>query len=138
MLTRTVCLAAAKEQERLGHLMDQVPVDRRRRSVETPFDRRSEVVGHRIVMAPHLWRLSCWTQGTCECGETTVSRLDGIVEAWARYHKLEVQLPNWKRIPKWKPVATDDVGMRGVAADRLEDALRHVGTAIEPLEHGIA
>jgi hypothetical protein len=57
----------------------------RRRSNE----RREYLAQHHITVG-RVAGSGGWMGGVCSCGEHTLSRLEGLIESWARWHRGEV------------------------------------------------
>lgn len=57
----------------------------RRRGME----RREYVPQHHITVG-RVAGSGGWLGGVCSCGEHTLSRVDGLIESWARWHRSEV------------------------------------------------
>lgn len=57
----------------------------RRRGVE----RREYVPQHHITVG-RVAGSGGWMGGVCSCGEHTLSRIEGLIESWARWHRAEV------------------------------------------------
>jgi len=57
----------------------------RRRGAE----RREYVPQHHITVG-RVAGSGGWMGGVCSCGEHTLSRIEGLIESWARWHRAEV------------------------------------------------
>lgn len=71
--------AVRAEREEIGDSIE------RRRGME----RREYVPQHHITVGP-VAGSGGWLGGVCSCGEHTLSRVDGLTESWARWHRGEV------------------------------------------------
>lgn len=52
-------------------------------------ERREYLAQHHITVG-RVAGSGGWMGGVCSCGEHTLSRVDGLIEAWARWHRREV------------------------------------------------
>lgn len=52
-------------------------------------ERREYVPSHHITVG-RVSGSAGWMGGVCSCGEHTLSRVDGLIECWARWHRSEV------------------------------------------------
>ncbi len=52
-------------------------------------ERRDYVPNHHITVG-RVAGSGGWMGGVCSCGEHTVSKVGGFIEAWARWHRHEV------------------------------------------------
>lgn len=52
-------------------------------------ERREYVPNHHITVG-RVAGSGGWMGGVCSCGEHTLSKVEGFIEAWARWHRQEV------------------------------------------------
>jgi hypothetical protein len=52
-------------------------------------ERREYVPKHHITVG-HVDGSEGWMGGVCSCGEHTLSRIDGLIEEWANWHRGQV------------------------------------------------
>ncbi|GEM_PF-4819085 len=76
---RPVALAAKGRLEKAPS-----PDDRR-----IGMERREYVPQHHITVG-RVAGSGGWMGGVCSCGEHTLSRVEGLIESWARWHRRQV------------------------------------------------
>lgn len=78
-----------------GDGVDRSSLDGRRARATSGEDRRRGIERREYVPQHHITvgRIAGrggWMGGVCSCGEHTLSRVEGLIESWARWHRTEV------------------------------------------------
>lgn len=70
--------------------MASLVLERRKQPNNTRVDKRQPwPAGHSVHVGTTPERPD-WIVGMCECGEVAESKADGLVEAWAIWHRTQV------------------------------------------------
>ncbi|HUC37415.1 MAG TPA: hypothetical protein VMR97_09855 [Acidimicrobiales bacterium] len=82
LVTQRYRLEGRVDEARTASVQDE---NERRRG----YERREYLPQHHITVG-RVAGSGGWMGGVCSCGEHTLSRLDGLIESWARWHRRQV------------------------------------------------